>query len=106
VRRRARRPRQGSDPPWSPILPVRRLMNGKRQKNQISLALEPTGRGETPVSSSRSKRSSRSSASYFFVSSITRASLALSSITASIPRASKRKRGTNRGMLSAFGPST
>jgi hypothetical protein len=25
-------------------------MNGKRQKNQISLALEPTGRGETPVS--------------------------------------------------------
>ena len=27
-------------------------MNGKRQKNQISLALEPTGRGETPVSAS------------------------------------------------------
>jgi RNA-directed DNA polymerase len=25
-------------------------MNGKRRKNQISLALEPTGRGETPVS--------------------------------------------------------
>src|ERR1022692_2319031 len=25
-------------------------MNGKRQKNQISLALEPTGRDETPVS--------------------------------------------------------